>query len=475
MLHLDDLLNQLMTQKGDLLQLQVKQPPTITTDGSAQQLPIAPLDQQVLKDLVDSLVGEGDRPTQIDANTLAGTHEMTGVGEFEYRIRRKNKTMVASIRPKSEIVEVSENVDSALSVRSIEELLKSAIAQQASDILVTSDMPGTIRLTGKLAEVPNAIFSAEEILEALGDVLPEHSESILNNQGSVDVAFTIDIEGHAEPQRFRVNLFRHEGGLAAAFRPIWDTVPSFEELHLPPQLKTLGNYPHGLVLVTGPTGSGKSTTLSCLIDHVNTTQSKHILTLEDPIEYLYTRKQCLIHQREVGVHVSDFATGLRAALREDPDIILVGEMRDRETISAAITAGETGHLVLSTLHSGTAAQAIDRMIDVFPEHQQNQVRMQLSDVLRTVVTQRLLPRIGNRGRIPAIELMQVNLAVANIIREKKTHMLTNQMQTSQSEGMLPFDTSLIQLVQQGEISKDTALNAAHDRKNLEIQLRDLGN
>jgi twitching motility protein PilT len=236
----------------------------------------------------------------------------------------------------------------------------------------------------------------------------------------------------------------------------------------------LVQFNHGLVLITGPTGSGKSTTLCALIEHINQTQQRHIITLEDPIEFLFTRKDSVVHQREVGHHVDSFATGLRAALREDPDIILVGEMRDKETIQAAITAAETGHLVLSSLHCGSAAQAVDRMIDIFDENQQNQVRLQLSDVLRAVVTQRLIRNASGIGRVPAVEIMRINPAISNLIREKKSHMMTNQIQTGRGEGMLPFDTSLVQLVRSRHITVESALSMANDRSYLRGQLEDGG-
>jgi twitching motility protein PilT len=222
--------------------------------------------------------------------------------------------------------------------------------------------------------------------------------------------------------------------------------------------------------MTGPTGSGKSTTLAVLLEHINRTRARHVITLEDPIEYIYARKRSIVHQREVGIHVDSFATGLRAALRESPDVILVGEMRDLDTIGAAITAAETGHLVLSTLHSGSATMAIDRIVDVFPEYQQSQIRTQLADVLRAVVTQRLIPSTNPRKRVPAVEILRVNYAIANLIREHKNHQITSQIQTGREDGMVPMDRSLAELVRGGKISREVAMRSSNDPRHLKGML-----
>jgi len=228
------------------------------------------------------------------------------------------------------------------------------------------------------------------------------------------------------------------------------------------------------VLVVGPTGSGKSTTLAALLETVNRTRARHVITLEDPIEFVYQPRRCLIHQREIGTHVESFAAGLRAALRECPDIVLVGEMRDRETVSMALTAAETGHLVLSTLHSGSAAMAIDRIIDIFPEHQQGQIRQQVAGSLRAVLTQQLLQGAAPGTRIPAIELLTGNYAVGALIREGKTHQLPTQIQTGREDGMIPFEASLFELLRAGRISKDVALAAARAPAELQRRLREAG-
>lgn len=349
-------------------------------------------------------------------------------------------------------------------------LLDRTLARGASDLLISSDHNATMRIAGEWVAVPGTVFDEPGILDALRDVMTPARNAVLEETGSVDLALEHERPGGRRPRRFRVNVFRQLTGLAVAFRPVWDTVPSLSQLNLPDAVAPLVDLPFGLVLATGPTGAGKSTTLSALIELINTARSKHIITLEDPIEYVYERKKSFIHQREVGVHVESFAVGLKAALRESPDIILVGEMRDLDTISAALTAAETGHLVLSTLHTGSVAQAVDRMIDVFPEHKQSQVRIQLSDVLRAVIAQRLLPTVDGQHRVPAIELVHVNYAFANLIRDRKTHIFTSQIQATRKDGNIPFDTSLAMLVQQGLVSRETALRAAHDPQYLMTQI-----
>ena len=256
----------------------------------------------------------------------------------------------------------------------------------------------------------------------------------------------------ADGRRFRANLFRHERGLALALRSIWTEVPTLEQLHLPDSLSELTRHRTGLVLVAGATGAGKSTTLSALLEQVNRTRPCHIVTLEDPIEYLYPRRRAVVHQREVGRHVDSFASGLRAALRENPDIILLGEMRDPETIRLALTAAETGHLVLSTLHSGNAVMAIERIVDVFSENEKLLVRAQLANVLRQVVAQQLVPAAGG-GLLPALEILTVTHAVAAQTREGRTHMLGTQMEIGSEQGMIPMHRALADLARSGQITR----------------------
>ena len=293
----------------------------------------------------------------------------------------------------------------------------------------------------------------------------------MESAGSVDlpwVAPDVD-EG---PQRFRVNVFTQAHGLAVALRPINRHAPSFAELNLPDSIGGLVGASGGMVLVVGPTGSGKSSTLAAMLETVNRTCARHVITLEDPIEFVYQPRRCLIHQREVGTHVESFSAGLRAALRECPDMILVGEMRDRETVAMALTAAETGHLVLSTLHSGSASMAIDRIVDIFPEHQQGQIRQQVAGSLRAVLTQQLLSGVRPGTRYPAIELLTVNYAVGALIREGKTHQLASQIQTGREDGMVAFEASLFELLRAGKIAREVAVAAARDPAELQRRLRE---
>jgi twitching motility protein PilT len=293
--------------------------------------------------------------------------------------------------------------------------------------------------------------------------------AVLDSSGSVDLAVELNLSGF--PRRFRVSLFHHHNGLAAAMRPVRDHIPSLSELNLPRDLYEMVSYPNGLVLMTGAAGSGKSTTLAALVDHINQTKARHIITLEDPIEFEHINSRSLVHQREVGRHVESFSSGLFAALRESPDVILVGEMRNLATISAALTAAETGHLVLSTLHTNSATSAVDRMIDVFPGHQQPQVRHQLAGVLRAVVTQILIPSTQWPARVPAIEKLVVTDAVACQIRDGRNHQLLSLIQAGRDEGMITLERSLASLVRSNKVSQATATAHARDVEGLNKLVR----
>ncbi len=350
--------------------------------------------------------------------------------------------------------------------------LARAATHEVSDLVVSTGQPLWIRTaSGFSASSANAIGEVE-IRAFVDAILDGRRRQILESTGSVDapwVAPEVDDEG---AQRFRVNVFTQAHGLAVALRPINRRAPSLAELGLPDSLGALANLTGGMVLVVGATGAGKSTTLAALLERINRNRASHVITLEDPIEFVYQPRRSLIHQREVGNHVESFAAGLRAALREAPDIILVGEMRDRETASLALAAAETGHLVLSTLHSGSAAMAIDRIVDIFPEHQQGQVQQQIAGSLRAVLTQQLLPGVAPATRHPAIELLTVNYAVAALIREGKTHQLATQIQTGRDDGMITFESSLFELLRAGRISRETALGAARDSVELQRRLRE---
>jgi len=339
-------------------------------------------------------------------------------------------------------------------------LLDQALLQNASDLFLSSGKPPRIRRNGLITALDAEAPSRQQILGLLPD---EAARRELEQAGSVD--FAVRWEMPDGPRRIRVNVFRHLDGVAAALRPIRRRAPQLSELSLPDDLQQLATFPDGLVLVTGAAGSGKSTTLAALVDYLNRTRPRHIITIEDPIEYEHREIQCMIHQREVGSNVESFATGLRAALRESPDVILLGEMRDHDTIAAALTAAETGHLVLSTMHSGSASTAVNRIVDVFPGHQQAHVRTQLALSLRAVLSQRLLPcRSG--GLVPALEKLLVTPAVANGIREGQDHFMRNAMLTGGDDGMITLERSLATLVRERLIDRETAIRTATDPKLL---------
>lgn len=327
--------------------------------------------------------------------------------------------------------------------RDIRQLLQTAYSSKASDLHISVGSPPVIRMDGTLHPLEGAPVTADEAAEMAEALLGSERNEVFRSAGEVDFSYPLD-----SGVRFRVNIYRQRGEISIAARAIPAEIPSLEQLSMPPILSALSLKPQGLILVTGPTGSGKSSTLAAMLNYINKTESKHIVTLEDPIEFLHSHGTCLVDQREVGNDTASFASGLRAALRQDPDVILVGEMRDLETITAAVTAAETGHLVMATLHTTDAPQTIDRIIDAFPGHQQGQIRSQLASVLLAVVSQRLFPRAGGRGRICATEILVNTPAVANLIRTEKTHQIKNVMQTGRSQGMHTLEMSIREYLSQ---------------------------
>lgn len=339
----------------------------------------------------------------------------------------------------------------------INELIDFGRANDCSDIHLTADLNPVFRKNGVLAQGPYTM-SQHEIRDMIITLMDERERDKIKHGKDADFCYVTPTG-----LRQKVNIYRQQGHLAAAVRLLNDKIPTFEELKLPPVLKKLSSEPRGLILVTGPTGSGKSTTLAAMLDFINTNFQKHILTIEDPVEYRHIHKKCMVHQREVEEDVESFESALRSALREDPDVILVGEMRDYETISAAVTAAETGHLVLSTLHTIGAANTIDRIIDVFPSHSQQQIRTQLATTLKGVITQQLVPLATGEGRMAAHEIMIGTDAVLNMIRENKTHQLASVMQTGAQEGMHTLNSNLAKLARDGLISFDTGYEWASDK------------
>jgi twitching motility protein PilT len=348
----------------------------------------------------------------------------------------------------------------------IEILLEEVVKKKASDLHLQVGLPPMLRVDGALIPVSGAEPLTDEGVELLVfAILDEDQKQILLKDKEFDFSFAFGDLG-----RFRVNAYHERGNLAAALRLIPNEILTIEQLGLPPIIDKFANYPRGLVLVTGPTGSGKSTTLAAMIHKINMERSEHIITIEDPIEYTHRSKKSVIVQREVHYDTYSFSAALRSALREDPDVVLIGEMRDLETIASAITIAETGHLVFATLHTNSAAQSIDRMIDVFPPHQQPQIRSQLSNILMSICSQRLIPAIGG-GRIAAAEILVATPAVRNIIREGKTHQLEAVIQTGSEFGMQSMDKTLASMVHNGTISYEEARNHAVDLDELDRLMR----
>ena len=346
----------------------------------------------------------------------------------------------------------------------IDQIILEARRQGCSDVHISEGMKLVFRVHGLMTE-PQIVMNSEETAAVIISMLNEKQKKMLALGEDVDFSLT-----SSDGNRQRVNVFRQQGKVAATIRLLNSEIPTLEELKLPKVLKELSEKPRGLILVTGPTGSGKSTTLAAMVDHINETEARHIITIEDPVEYVYKTKRSLIHQREVGQDTKSFASALRSALREDPDVILVGEMRDYETISAALTAAETGHLVLSTLHTTGAAQTVDRIVDACPSEAQNQVRTQLSGVLNGVITQCLIPLARGNGRIAATEILVGTDAVLNLIREAKAHQMGTAMQSGAAFGMHSLNSDLCRLVNQGIITPQSAYQFSNDKKDLEQYL-----
>jgi len=345
----------------------------------------------------------------------------------------------------------------------IDTLLRTLIIKDASDLHLQGGSPPIFRINGELSVTDLSPLTSEEIEDRfVNTVMDKEQKEQFNRDHHIDLSYSVP--GIA---RFRVNIFKQRGSVGAVMRAIPFEIPSTDDLGLPTVIKKLADRSNGLVLITGPTGSGKSTTLASIIDYINEHRKAHIITVEDPIEFLFTNKSCLINQREVGKDTNSFAAALRDALREDPDVILVGEMRDLETISNAITAAETGHLVFATLHTNDAIQTVDRIIDVFPPHQQAQIRTQLAATLQGVVSQRLLRKSDGTGRVAAFEIMLITHAIKNLIQTGKTHQIYSAMQTGREQGMLTMARSLKKLCRESVITKEEAMKIVDDPKTFE--------
>ncbi|MDP3710371.1 MAG: type IV pilus twitching motility protein PilT [bacterium] len=354
----------------------------------------------------------------------------------------------------------------ALTKENFEELLNQVVKQSASDLHIAVGRYPTLRIDGSLTPLlKQELLTPEMAKEFVFNLLNEEQKTVFLKEKELDLSYNFQ-----DKARFRVNVFHQRGFMGAALRLIPNKIKSFQELGLPPLLQEMAKGQQGFFLVVGPTGHGKSTTLAAFIDYINNTRADHIITIEDPIEYLFTSDKATIDQREVGNDTGSFARALKSMLREDVDVAMVGEMRDAETMAMAVTAAETGHLVLSTLHTNDASQTIDRIIDTFSPAQQNQIRAQLAASLVGIVSQRLIPKNGG-GRIPAIELMIANPAVRNLIRENKIHQLNLVIETSSDQGMISLNRSLIDLVRKGDITMENAVNYSLNPSELQTLLR----
>ncbi|MDD5089282.1 MAG: type IV pilus twitching motility protein PilT [Candidatus Wallbacteria bacterium] len=342
------------------------------------------------------------------------------------------------------------------------EMLREGVKQNVSDIIFSVGAPPVFRIQGKLQHYGKEPLVPEVTKKLVYSILSDEQKAHYEELNELDLSISLKGIG-----RFRVNVYKQKSHVGAAFRTIMERIPSLEELNMPKTVGTFTEYPNGLVLVTGPTGSGKSTTLASMIDLINTRTSCHIVTVEDPIEFVHEHKSCIIDQRQLGRDTQTYSNALKYVLRQDPDVILVGEMRDLETITATITLAETGHLVFSTLHTQSAAQTIDRIVDVFPPYQQEQIRTQLSLTLKAVVSQQLLPKARGTGRVAAREIMVMNSAISNLIREGKTYMIPNCLQTGKREGMITMEESILDLLRHGDISPETAMSKVPDKVKIQ--------
>jgi twitching motility protein PilT len=460
-------------KKADGIVLATDQVPTLLIGGGRSPLTMPPMSASMVESALAELLTPELRAALGSAGHVETRHTSGNRGTFNVRVRVEDGTTTVTLEKGDTRTAPEPSVARpAVTPRSddrepapVAAALEHAMGRRASDVLLSTGLRPRVRVQGDWVEVEAPPVTAEDLEQAFVSRLAEERRHSLEQTGSVDLAYVRHDPRSGDDVRFRVNLFRQQTGMAAALRPLWTMLPSLADLHLPAALQPVMSLRHGLVVMTGATGSGKSTTLAALLDHVNHTRACHIVTLEDPVEYLFRRDRAVIHQREIGAHVSSFAAGLRAALRESPDIILVGEMRDPETIRLALTAAETGHLVMSTLHSGSAAMAIDRIVDVFGEAEKSEVRQQLAGTLRHVIAQQLVTTPGG-DRIPVLEMMTVTHAVAAQIREGRTHFLAAQMEIEAGERMVTMERALAELVRTGRLARQAALDASQRRDEL---------
>jgi twitching motility protein PilT len=459
--------------------------PALLVAGERRALTMPPLSRALLNDLLDEVLTSEQRQTLDREGAVQSTYQSPTHGSFAvstrvtegrteltFKLRRGAPAPVKPVTPPQDVAvptptSVAPTSSATGAAGSISAALDAALSVAASDIILTAGSPPAWRADGVLMVSDGDTVSDSDLLAWCAAEVQGQRRRTLDESGQLDFATT-----HGQT-RLRVNLFRHTRGLAAAIRVIRSTIPSLSDLKLPARLSELMRARTGLVLLTGATGSGKSTTLAALIQQTNRVRPCHVVTLEDPIEFVYPAGRAIIHQREVGTHVESFSAGVRAALRENPDIILIGELRDPTTIRLALTAAETGHLVLATLHSGSAVMAIDRVLDVFVEADRAEIRQQLAGVLRHVISQQLLPGASG-GLVPVLEILAVNHAVAAQVREGRTHMLATQMELGSEEGMISMQRALADAVHAGLITREVAVRASDNPSVLQGLLADRG-
>jgi twitching motility protein PilT len=470
---IDALLGILKLKNADGLVLVSGEAPALLVGGGRTPLTMPPLGEETLALFLDEMLSAELRQSLVSQGTVDASHRSDALGVVSVRVKRAGGKSIITIKTQTAAARRPAAAEPAAAEpapepRRVEErrpqsgaiaaVLGDAAGRGASDVILSAGVTAMVRVGGSL--MPSGAPIAADELEAWCVPLLGARARRLEEGGSADAGHTL-----SDGQRVRLNAFRHAGGLGVAVRLIRQEVPTLQALGLPATLTSLLDHRNGLVLIAGATGAGKSTTLAALIEHLNRTRACHIITLEDPIEYQYPRRRAVIHQREVGTHVDSFASGLMASLRECPDVILVGELRDAATIRQALVAAETGHLVLSTLHAGSAAMAVGRIVDAFSESERGEVRQQLASTARALVTQQLVT--GTDGaRLPVLELVTVNHAIASQIRDSRTHMLGTQIELGADEGMVPMERALQDLVRAGRISRQSALQAAPDRAAL---------
>ncbi|HVN85163.1 MAG TPA: PilT/PilU family type 4a pilus ATPase [Candidatus Binatia bacterium] len=475
---IDSILKILRQQDGNELKLASDRRPQMFKDSVELPLTIPPMSTEQIRKVLDDLWTE-HASTVGDRGEAAFTYASAELGTFVLTLRQPDdSTLEVSVRrddgaTRDDVGPATDSrretalagADAAKAPDELIALVTRAIARGASDIHLSPRRPPVVRINGELQTFDGSPgFDATPLIGGHDRV--EH----VRTRGSIDRAF--DVPGIG---RLRVNVYASEEGLCAAVRILRKQAPALGELNLPPHIASLGELPHGLIVACGPTGCGKSTTLAALVEHVLRARPQVLVTFEDPIEYVIRpHAQGLVRQREVGTHVRDFATGLRDALREDPDMLLIGEMRDPETIGLALTAAETGHLVFTSLHSRTAPSAVERIIDTYAPERQRQIRVQLADSLRAVISQRLIPTADGSGRVPAVEVLRVTDAVANLIRDGRTAQIVNALQAGAGDGMVVLERNLADLVRAGRIRRETAVAAANDPASLNEYLRSGG-